>query len=356
MLNITPLAAGRESYYLETVASGVEDYYTGAGEAPGYWTGESAARFDLHGQVDAAALRAVLAGTDPRTGEQLTGHGRGRKRTVPGWDATFRAPKSVSLLWALSDASTARLVRWAHDRAVAEALGYLERNAAAVRRQGRQVPVEGFVAAAFRHRTSRAGDPLLHTHVLLANHALTTDDGQCRTLDGRSLLTHARTAGFLYQSVLRHELTRLLGVQWGPVVNGSADLAGIPRWLIEAFSTRRAEVLKLLNHLGLASATAAQIAALATRRAKTAPADHAVLPAPGSRDYGVDPGALQQRWRASRGARLDRGAAAGPAPRRRAPARHPRPGDRRRRHARRRRRADRSVVHLHPPRRHPRLR
>lgn len=116
MLNLKPLAPGREGYYLRTVASGVEDYYLGNGEAPGSWTGQSAQRFGLRGRVAEDDLRAVLAGTDPRTGERLTGRGRGRKRTVPGWDATFRAPKSVSLLWALSDPDTSRQVREAHDR------------------------------------------------------------------------------------------------------------------------------------------------------------------------------------------------------------------------------------------------
>jgi conjugative relaxase-like TrwC/TraI family protein len=296
MLNIKPLAPGGEAYYLETVASGVEDYYLGAGEAPGYWLGGATGTFGLHGQVDDRNLRAVLAGTDPRTGEQLTGHGRGRKRTVPGYDATFNAPKSVSLLWALGDADTSRHVRRAHDRAVAEALGYLERNAAYVRRRGQKVRADGVVAAAFRQRTSRAGDPHLHTHVLIANHGRTSDDGQWRALDGALLLSHTRTAGFVYQAILRHELTRLLGIAWNPVTNGYADVAGMPRWLLDAFSTRRAEIIKLLDALGLSSARAAQKAAYATRRAKTPAAGPPAPPGSGL-DYEGDTRALQERWR-----------------------------------------------------------
>jgi conjugative relaxase-like TrwC/TraI family protein len=79
------------------------------------------------------------------------------------------------------------------------------------------VPVDGFVAAAFRHRTSRVDDPLLHTHVLVANLARTCDDHVWRTLDSRKLFAHAKTAGVLYQAHLRHELTRRLGVAWQPV-------------------------------------------------------------------------------------------------------------------------------------------
>jgi len=185
MLNIGKLAPGGESYYLETVASGMEDYYTGAGEAPGYWLGAAACRLGLSGRVAPEALRAVLGATDPSTGEPLTG--RMSRRSVPGFDCTFRAPKSVSLLYGLGDIATSTAVRDAHEAAVAAAVGYLETHAGFSRRGhggGDRVQVDGFVVAAFRHRTSRAGDPLLHTHVLVANVGRAVDDGAWRTLDG----------------------------------------------------------------------------------------------------------------------------------------------------------------------------
>jgi conjugative relaxase-like TrwC/TraI family protein len=162
----------------------------------------------------------VLDGRDPASGEQLAAH---PARKVPGFDHTFRAPKSVSLLWALGDRDTAAEVTAAHDAAVDAAIGYLQRAAGFTRRGAggaETVPVDGFVAAAFRHRTSRADDPLLHTHVLVANLARTCDDHVWRTLDSRKLFAHAKTAGVLYQAHLRHELTRRLGVAWQPVVNG----------------------------------------------------------------------------------------------------------------------------------------
>jgi len=297
MLDIAVLSPDGPRYYVTTVASGVEDYYLGHGEAPGYWVGESSKRFALHGQVGERDLVLALAGLDPRTGEALTGKGRGRKRTVPGYDAAFRAPKSVALLWALGDVDTSRIVRRAHDRAVAEAVGYLERNAVYVRRRGQQIPAEGVVAAAFRHRTSRAGDPLLHTHVVIANQGYTADDDTWRALDGRVLRHHKLTGGYIYQAVLRHDLVRDLGAAWAAVTKGYADLAGVPRRVIEAFSTRSREKNEMLRQLGVSGAKAAQMAVLATRRAKTKPPATAVLPAPGSRDYQVDPGALQQRWK-----------------------------------------------------------
>ena len=269
MLNIGKLAPGAESYYLDTVASGVEDYYTGSGEAHGYWIGAGASALELAGRVEPEVLRAVLGALDPATGQPLTG--RMSRRSVPGFDCTFRAPKSVSLLYGLGDVAASCAVRDAHDTAVAAALTYLEQHAGFSRRGhggAERVPVTGFAAAAFRHRTSRAGDPLLHTHVLVANLGQASDDGKWRTLDGRSLYVHAKTAGYLYQAQLRAELTRSLGVEWGEVRNGCSDIAGVPDDVIRAFSQRRAQIEAHMAARGDTSAKAAQTAALATRSSK----------------------------------------------------------------------------------------
>ncbi|MDQ4130173.1 MAG: DUF2791 family P-loop domain-containing protein, partial [Actinomycetota bacterium] len=267
MLNIGKLRGDAADYYLANLATSVEEYYTGKGEAPGRWLGRGAEALQLSGVVDPPVLRRVLNGRHSDSGEALLPH----PRRVPGFDLAFRPPKSVSLLWALADPGTSLEVRRAHDVAVDAAIDYLERHAAHTRR-GRggheQVRVSGFIAAAFRHRTSRAEDPLLHTHVLVANLAHTANDGKWRTLDARQLYLHAKTAGYLYQSHLRAELTRRLGVEWGPVVNGCADLAGVPRHVIDAFSRRRSDIVISLGERGYSSAKAAQVAALATRRAK----------------------------------------------------------------------------------------
>jgi conjugative relaxase-like TrwC/TraI family protein len=271
MLNIGRMAPGRADDYLTAVArhdDGVEGYYLARGEEPGRWLGAGAEILGLSGEVTAEQLRAVLAGHDPTSGERLAAH---PARKVPGFDHTFRAPKSVSLLWALGDRDTAEQVVAAHDAAVDAAVGYLQRSAAFTRRGAggaETVPVDGFVAAAFRHRTSRADDPLLHTHVLVANLARTCDDGIWRTLDSRKLFAHAKTAGVLYQAHLRHELTTRLGVAWQPVVNGVADIDGVDRQLIETFSQRRAAIVAHMTARGETSAEAAQTATLATRQAK----------------------------------------------------------------------------------------
>ena len=139
----------------------------------------------------------------------------------------------------------------------------------------------GLVAGAFRHRTSRAGDPQLHTHVLVVNLTLGAD-GQWSTLDGRRIYAHAKTAGYLYEARLRTLLTHELGLEWTPVRNGIADIAGVPATVLRAFSRRRADIEAELERRGATSAAAAQTAALQTRRGK---------------DYGVTPEQLVPEWR-----------------------------------------------------------
>jgi conjugative relaxase-like TrwC/TraI family protein len=267
MLSIGRLAAGGQAYYLATVASGVEDYYVGRGGAPGRWLGRLAVDLGVDGRVDGEVLHTVLEGRDPSDGARLC---RTRSDRTPGFDLCFRAPKSVSILFGLGGHETALEVRAAHDSAVGAALGYLERTACWARRGTNgidQISADGFVAAAFRHRTSRAGDPHLHTHVLVAN-VTRADDGRWSSLDARHLYLHAKTAGFLYEAHLRDDLTRRLGVAWGPVRNGIADLDGIPDSVLKLFSKRRAEIEAEMARRGVTSARAAEIATLETRHTK----------------------------------------------------------------------------------------
>lgn len=277
MLSIGKLSPGRADYYLDTVAKGAEEYYLGSGEAPGRWAGHGAERLGLDGTVGANALRDVLAGQDGDGRSLIARQGPER---MPGFDCTFNAPKSVTLLFALGDDETRRQVGAAHDAAVDAALAVLEAEACRVRR-GRGgaavLPGEGFVAAAFRHRTSRSGDPHLHTHVVVANLARCADDGRWTALDGRQLYAWCRTAGFLYETHLRAELTGRLGVEWGPVRNGISDVAGIPRRVIDHFSQRRRQITERMAEIGSVGGHAAQVAAYATRDAKDTSVPYAAL-------------------------------------------------------------------------------
>ena len=282
MLNIGKLRRGGENYYLNSVARGVEDYYLGSGEAPGYWLASGAEDLGLSGPVGEDELRSVLRGMHPASKQNLVKAGRGER--VPGFDLTFLAPKSVALLHELGPKEASNEVVNSHDAAVAAALGYLERQASGARRgKGgkHSIASKGFIGAAFRHRTSRAGDPLLHTHVLVAN-MIKGSDGKWGALDAKHLYRHAKTAGYLYQAQLRKELTRRLGVEWTPVRKGTADIEGIDRNVIQAFSKRRAEVKAVLGERSEPTRREREVAALTTRQAK---------------DYSVSPQQLLPQWR-----------------------------------------------------------
>lgn len=201
-------------------------------------------------------------------------------RAVPAYDLVMRAPKSVSILHALSHLVPAEVserlglrhgvaaeVAAAHHAAVADALALLERHAALVRVPGGRAEAEGLAVACFDHRSSRTGDPLLHTHAVIANVA-TGPGGRRAALDGTALYAWASTAGHVYQARLRAELVARLGVEFGEPHNGVADVVGVPRVLIEHFSGRRRQVLELMARLGVDGPRAAQAATLATRPPK----------------------------------------------------------------------------------------
>ena len=283
MLTIGKLGIGQENYYLDKVAEGAEDYYSGEGEAEGRWMGDAAEELGLEGEVGPDQLKAMLTGRNPVDGEPLVGmRGVPAKGAVPGFDLTFSAPKSVSLLWALGGAETGAEVSRAHERSVEAALAYMQREACWTRRGAggsEFIKGNGYLAAAYLHRSSRNGDPQLHTHVLIAN-ATRGPDGRWTRLYHPAIYDHAKTAGYIYEAQLRYELSRSLGIRWQEVRNGIAEIGGFADEHLRAFSTRRAEILEAAG--ADASARARQVANLATREAK---------------EKGVSREALRERWR-----------------------------------------------------------
>lgn len=223
--------------------------------------------------LDPVALYRDADGTD--TYGQALPHAGARVDTRrAGLDVTVSAPKSVSVLLALADPTVADAVRAAHDTAVAEVVAYLQRTAAtAVRghhgggRSATRIGSEGLIVAAFEHATSRAGDPQLHTHLVIPN-LIRGVDGRWSALDSRAAFRSSRTASSVYHAVLRGELTRRLGVAWTPVMLSVAEIDGIPRQLLDVFSKRRAQIVAELNRREAAGSKAAQAACLATRTAK----------------------------------------------------------------------------------------
>ncbi len=291
MLSIAKLSPGQERYYERSVAQGLDDYYAGRGESPGIWAGSGSSSLGLVGVLSDGDLRVLIEGRDPATGTRLRSHVRARtvrveridpysgerrieqKRLAPvaGYDLVFSVPKSVSLLHALGEPDVRLAVSQAHEAAWQAALQYLE-DEACVTRRGPQGAIRehaaGFVAAAFQHRTSRAQDPHLHTHVIIANVAQ-SPDGKWRALDGESILkTYRLAAGYLYQAQLRSELQRTLGVEWHEPVKGMAEIRGVSREVLAEFSQRRRQVVEALGTEETTSWRAAQLAAIETRDAK----------------------------------------------------------------------------------------
>jgi conjugative relaxase-like TrwC/TraI family protein len=245
VLSIGKVGASNWRYYQNSVAAGLEDYYAGEGESPGRWMG----RADLIGatlgaDVTEAEASLLLAAKIAPDGTRL---GRAPSaRSVNAFDATFSAPKSVSVLYALGDPGVILAVTQAQDAAVAAGLEYIDAHASFTRvGQGGHAVVDsdGLVAIAYRHRTSRALDPQLHDHVLVVNAVRAEHDGRWRTIDGRQLYRHAKAAGTVYQAALRSELMARLGVRFGPVSeHGQADIVGIDPELIAAWSKRSDDI------------------------------------------------------------------------------------------------------------------
>lgn len=295
-------------YLLRTVAAGDGDrslstpltrYYTEEGTPPGFWLGSGLpflgdGQITAGGRVSETQLQLLVGmGRDPLTGEPLgeayrsyasvqeridqrtaaldPGLGpvsraeqiatieaeereRGTRRAVAGYDLTFSVPKSLSVLWGVADAGTQALIAGAHHQAVAEVLAFFEQEIATTRTGAAgpegavaHVDVAGVLATAFDHYDSRAGDPQLHTHVVVSNKVLTVQDQKWRTLAGRPVHASVVAVSELYNAILADRITSTLGVDWearerGRDRNQAWELAPVTEGLIEEFSSRSREI------------------------------------------------------------------------------------------------------------------
>ncbi|MFD2028540.1 MobF family relaxase [Promicromonospora aerolata] len=291
-------------YLLRTVAAADGDrslstpltrYYVEAGTPPGQWLGSGVVslgkgQLSVGDRVSEAQLQLLMGmGRDPMTGDPLglsfpayksvyerieariadldadlspgakgeavaqieaEERARGTRRAVAGFDFTFSIPKSASALWAVADAGTQALIGEAHHAAVAEVVAFMEREVAATRTGATagdgavaQVDVTGLVATAFDHFDSRAGDPHLHTHVVISNKVKTTLDGNWRSLDGRPMHAAVVALSELHEGVFADHMTRTFGVEWedrdmGRDRNPAWAIASVPEELVVEFSTR----------------------------------------------------------------------------------------------------------------------
>jgi conjugative relaxase-like TrwC/TraI family protein len=251
-------ASGATSYYA------ADNYYTkDTEEAAGEWFGKGAEALELKGDVDPKVFEEVLAGDLPN-GEKLTG---GAKEHRPGFDLTFSAPKSVSLMALVG--KDERLVK-AHGDAVKATLGWAEKNLAEARqgKDGKETVQTGkLVVALFQHDTSRALDPQLHTHAVIANVTQRTD-GEWRALKNDQLYAENMLLGAIYHNELK---TRAAALGYEIIENGkngTFEIAGISRDTIEAWSQRSAQINEIAERLGVTSPEAKGEIALRSRDTK----------------------------------------------------------------------------------------
>jgi conjugative relaxase-like TrwC/TraI family protein len=305
VLHLARVADSSARYYLDDLGDELARVAPGHGADAGRWMGGGTAGLGLSGPVDGPMLRALLDGGHPRTGHSLASR---QHRSVAGFDLVFSAPKSVSLYLAVGDRGAADSVLVAHREAVDAAVDHLERRALAVRRSTDEhrvpQPTSGMVGASFTHCLSRAGDPHLHTHVLMANLAHGAD-GRWSAIDSRGPFAHARALGALYDAHLRAEVTDRLGVSWSWHDGRGWDVDGTDPLVLAAFSGRAAEIRQELAGWGSSSARARHVAWASTRDQKDPSLRSADLAERWSRRASIAPG---WRWERApvRGAPPDR--------------------------------------------------
>jgi len=282
MLTISkPLSAGQaQTYHAKEFTSKEQNYWSQKGEVKGEWQGQLTGRFGLAGAVSAADFARLSQGQHPETGEQLVRQRASYEyqmadgKTVKtmehraGWDATFSAPKSVSLTALVGGDDQ---VRHAHRESIRVALDQLEHYTQA-RIGGNHAPenTARFIAAKFEHDTARPVDgyvaPQLHTHAVIFN-LTERDNGQYRALQPQSLFASQQFATAVYQSELTYQL-RQLGYEITAGRSGAPEIKGYTQEYLDASSPRSQQIREYLERSGRTGSEAAEIAAHSTRDRK----------------------------------------------------------------------------------------
>lgn len=268
MLSVKSINAGAN---LAATAAYYENYQMGAedptarqhDEPPGVWRGTLAKKRGFDGEhVKRGEIQRALTGHDPKTGEQLSNNA-GADNHKPGYDLTFSAPKSVSIVWAAADERLQQQISEAHARAVDRAMAYAEQAGAFIQRAGHagaeKIPHHEIAYARFEHSSNRNGEPHLHTHCVVANIA---ENGKRVDFDTR----YAHAIGTAYRAELAEELQKL-----GFVIERDARsfrLRDVPRELERQLSSRAAEIQRAREQTNMRSAAANDVHALATRTYK----------------------------------------------------------------------------------------
>jgi conjugative relaxase-like TrwC/TraI family protein len=282
MLNISKSlsAAQAQTYHAKEFTSAEQNYWKQGDTILGEWHGNLAGKFGLTGAVDAREFARLAEGQHPHTAEQIVRHRAVNEYEGPdgnmiapvehraGWDATFSAPKSVSLTALVGGDDR---VREAHREAVNVALNELERYVQARVGGNHAAETTGqLVAAKFEHDTARPVDgyaaPQLHTHAVIFN-LTERDDGSVRALQPQGLFDSQQFATAVYQSELMYRL-RDLGYEIETGRSGAPEIKGYSQDYLDASSPRSQQIREHLERTGYQGPEAAQIAAHATRDKK----------------------------------------------------------------------------------------
>jgi conjugative relaxase-like TrwC/TraI family protein len=291
MLTISkPLSAGQaQTYHKEEFANAQENYYSEGERIGGEWNGKLAEEWGLRGEVQEEHFQRLANGQHPLTGEQLVRHQTAREyvnargETVStmehraAWDATFSAPKGVSLT-ALVGGDEA--VRHAHRDSVKVALNEMERFVQA-RLGGNRLPetTGKWIATSFEHDSARPVNgyaaPQLHTHVVFFN-LTETKNGEARALQPHELYRSQQYATAIYRSELALRL-KDQGYEIERGKSGQPEIAGYTREYLDASSPRSQQIQAYLEQQGVKGAGAAQIAAHQTRDDKLPAITHSEM-------------------------------------------------------------------------------
>jgi conjugative relaxase-like TrwC/TraI family protein len=282
MLTISkPLSSSQaQTYHAKEFMSAEQNYWKQGDTILGEWQGRMTERYGLAGAINEQHFARLSEGQNPLTGEQLVRHRNGQEYTTAdgttvkpvehraGWDATFSAPKSVSLTALVGGDDR---VREAHRQAVTTALTELERYTQARIGGNRAAETTGkFVAAKFEHDTARPVDgyaaPQLHTHAVIFN-MTERADGSARAVQPQSYFDSQQFATAVYQSELMYRLSRL-GYEITPGRSGAPEIKGYTQEYLDASSPRSQQIRDYLEKSGFAGPEAAQIAAHSTRDKK----------------------------------------------------------------------------------------
>lgn len=235
------------SYYTDNIE---DDCYTGSGEVTGRWYGFVANKFRLcNVEVNHKIYDRICQGYSPKEKKLVRNAGQPIRKI--GWDCTFSAPKSFSLITVCADTTLRKSLLDAHESSVKCAIDFIERHAAYTRRgaAGHKLEkVEGVLAACFLHSSSRDLDPQIHTHVLIFNMA-PRRDGTWGSLDPMPILYWQKVCGAIYRAELAYRLSQL-GFKIEKDEH-SFHIAGVDKNVCEEFSSRSKKIRSWLDEKAL---------------------------------------------------------------------------------------------------------